>query len=71
MIQGMVFHQAARTASHPTRSNEEPRKPEASVLMLRVSRFAPVDQLKSVGKPKETRSVSEGFFKFSSKLRSR
>ena len=35
--------------------------------MLRFSRFAPVDQLKSVGKPKETRSVSEGFFDFSNK----
>ena len=33
--------------------------------MLRFSRFAPGDQLKSVGKLKETRSVSEGFFAFS------
>ncbi|MCA9106628.1 MAG: hypothetical protein KDA83_14495 [Planctomycetales bacterium] len=33
--------------------------------MLRFSRFAPVDQLKRVGKQKETRSVSEGLFDFS------
>ena len=33
--------------------------------MLRYSRFAPVNHAKSVAKPKETRSVSEGFFAFS------
>ena len=37
------------------------------LLMLRFSRFAQANQLKSVAKPKETRSVSEGFFDFSKK----
>ena len=41
---------------------ENPRNPQAPVLVSRFPRFAPVDQLKSVAKPKETRSVSEGFF---------
>ena len=39
----------------------------ARVLMSRFSRFAPADQVQSVRKPKETRSVSEGFFDFSKK----
>ena len=39
--------------------------------MLRFSRYALVDHAKSVAKPKETRSVSEGLFDFSIKPQTR